>query len=727
MVDIIVPVYLGLADTQRCISSVLASKASVPFRLVVINDASPDSEITQYLHELKAQDSRLLLLENEQNLGFVQTVNRGMELGTEHDVVLLNSDAEVANDWLDRLQRAAYSAPSVGSVTPFSNNATICSYPHFCQDNPLPQGFDTAKLDLLFKEANAYRTINIPTAIGFCMYIRRDALNDVGLFDAHHFGKGYGEENDFCMRAHKRGWKHLLALDVFVRHVGGVSFEASSNPRKQAALEKMQALHPNYEVLVGRHILQDAARPARLAVDFCRIHQSQKPALLFVTHARGGGTERHVQELAESLASKANIFVLRPYPGGQVQLEWIAKDEIFQLYFLFPQQQDKLLKALRDLGVAHIHYHHFVDHSAAIRQLADQLGVSYDFTAHDFYAICPRISLTQSDNRYCALEGVEQCKRCLKSFLPQTSIDIEAWRSQSRAFLSQARYCMAPSEDAAKRLNQVLPEVKIHVVPHRDLEDRAVPQPTSKLIAHHAVLRVCVIGALSPIKGADILEAVALEAQRQNALVEFHLIGYAYRALATSSKAKLIVYGQYAEADLIDLLDKVQPDIVWFPAQWPETYSYTLSACIQAGLPVVVPDLGAFQERLANRDWTWVSAWDRAPAEWLDFFTQIRVKHFVTGLSPARLAIDDVKSEQNFYRANYLPKTKALFQRKMTFEVAQEYSTVPICPRGRAWLQYLKHTLFNLLLQLRRASYLRKLIKHIPMHWQSRVKNWLVR
>jgi hypothetical protein len=137
-VDVIIPVYRGLADTQRCVEAVLTSQCRTPWRLVVINDASPEPEVTEWLRSVSRRDNRILLLENKENLGFVGTVNRGMALPDRHDALLLNSDTEVANDWLDRLRRAAYSDAKIASVTPFSNNATICSYPRFCEDNELP-------------------------------------------------------------------------------------------------------------------------------------------------------------------------------------------------------------------------------------------------------------------------------------------------------------------------------------------------------------------------------------------------------------------------------------------------------------------------------------------------------------------------------------------------------------------------------------------------------------
>ena len=91
-----------------------------------------------------------------------------------------------------------------------------------------------AELDAACRAANAGRSVELPTTVGFCMYIRRAALADVGLFDAETFGRGYGEENDFCLRASARGWRHLLACDTFVYHEGAVSFGAGASAAARA-------------------------------------------------------------------------------------------------------------------------------------------------------------------------------------------------------------------------------------------------------------------------------------------------------------------------------------------------------------------------------------------------------------------------------------------------------------------------------------------------------------
>ncbi|MBL8522513.1 MAG: glycosyltransferase, partial [Betaproteobacteria bacterium] len=127
-IDIIVPVYRGLAETRACLESVLKAKNVAVAEIVVIDDASPEPEISRYLDQLAAQN-RITLLRNDSNRGFVVSCNRALALHTDRDVVLLNSDTEVANDWLDRLLACAAANPQAASISPFSNNATLCSYP----------------------------------------------------------------------------------------------------------------------------------------------------------------------------------------------------------------------------------------------------------------------------------------------------------------------------------------------------------------------------------------------------------------------------------------------------------------------------------------------------------------------------------------------------------------------------------------------------------------------
>ena len=163
----------------------------------------------------------------------------------------------------------------VGTVTPFSNNATICSYPFEGWTGGVPGTLGLATLDRLFASTNAGRTVDLPTAVGFCMFIRRACLDQVGLFDALRFGRGYGEENDFCMRAARAGWRNVLAGDVFVYHEGGVSFSGERLALTENAGRMLAELYPDYLQKVREFLRYDPAGTLRAAVDGARIAQDE--------------------------------------------------------------------------------------------------------------------------------------------------------------------------------------------------------------------------------------------------------------------------------------------------------------------------------------------------------------------------------------------------------------------------------------------------------------------
>lgn len=269
MIDVIVPVYGGEWDVRRCLASVWSAKCSQAFELVVIDDCSPEPVLSAWLDEL-ATKGRITLLRNQRNLGFVGSVNRGMALHTRRDVVLLNSDTEVADGWLDRLSAAAVRHPDAATLTPFSNNATICSYPYEGWAGEVPGTLGLAGLDALFATTLDGVAVDLPTGVGFCMYIRRAALDALGTFDEAAFGRGYGEENDFCRRAAKAGWRNLLCADVFVYHHGGVSFGADRLELMRAGGQALLARHPEYDDVVRAFIVADPFAPLRAAVDDVR-------------------------------------------------------------------------------------------------------------------------------------------------------------------------------------------------------------------------------------------------------------------------------------------------------------------------------------------------------------------------------------------------------------------------------------------------------------------------
>lgn len=250
---VIVPIYNAAAVLRECLES-LRRTLTAHDQMILIDDASTDPEIGVLLADFAGQAPCPLRIErNAQNLGFVRTVNFGMALTTA-DVVLLNSDTVVTQGWLGRLQQAALSSARIATVTPFSNHAEICSFPEFCQNNPEPTDPEQPAA-LLAALTPQYP--ELPTAVGFCMLIRRDALHELGDFDAATFGRGYGEENDFCRRALAHGWRNVLCDNAYVVHRGGVSFAATGEKPGGEALRRLCARYPGYNAAVAEFIRCD--------------------------------------------------------------------------------------------------------------------------------------------------------------------------------------------------------------------------------------------------------------------------------------------------------------------------------------------------------------------------------------------------------------------------------------------------------------------------------------
>lgn len=260
-VDIVVPVYNAQALLRRCLDALDQHTDPTQARVLIIDDASPDPEVAALLGEWERNSPlQPTVLANPENLGFVGTVNRAIAV-TSNDLILLNADTEVTPGWLPRMHRALLSDDRVATVTPFSNNAEICSWPEFCKNNPVPS--DPQRIAAAMATAAEPGYPDLPTAVGFCMMIRRQALEVLGDFDQATFGRGYGEENDFCCRAAGHGWRNVLADDCYVVHAGGGSFAPLGLKSGGDNLARLLARYPGYNSAVANFIASDPLAPLR--------------------------------------------------------------------------------------------------------------------------------------------------------------------------------------------------------------------------------------------------------------------------------------------------------------------------------------------------------------------------------------------------------------------------------------------------------------------------------
>ena len=347
------------------------------------------------------------------------------------------------------------------------------------------------------------------------------------------------------------------------------------------------------------------ARQRALAA-FVRLAQSAKPRFLLVTHARGGGVARHVRELAALLAPRADVVVLRPHRRSFVALEGLGEHREARLWFHRDDEWPALVDFARALGVARVHFHHVQGMPPRVLDLGREIGCPWDVTVHDYYPVCPQYQLTDATGRYCGEPDAAGCARCLAANPAQWPMDIAQWRAAFGRLLSEAARVIAPSRDAAARIARYFPQVSPVVWPHA--EAQAAPAAARKIL---------VLGGLSPAKGMELLVACARDARQRGLGLHWRVVGHLAWPVDGEDLA-ISFTGEYPEGTLDSLVARERADAVFFPAQWPETWSYTLSAAIASGLPVLATDLGAFPERLAGVAGARVLPWNAPAAQFND-------------------------------------------------------------------------------------------------------------
>ena len=595
IVDVIIPVYGGPAEVKACLETVLASGNSMLGSVIVINDCSPEPEINEYLREL-SEAALITLLVNEENQGFIQSCNRGAALRPENDFVLLNADTEVHGDWLDRMVAHARRHAKVATVTPFSNNATIASYPWGGNARTRDTTIDVAALDDAMASANAGESVSLPTAIGFCMFVAREAWRSSDGFD-ERYGRGYGEEVEFCLSAAALGWDHLLACDVFVYHAGNVSFGYESDQLKIEAQKVVDQRYPDFSAQVQEWIKRDPALPARLQCDLQRLKPGIGPRILHISHRLGGGVSQYIEDLSAACWAHSDCLslVLAPWGDSALSIETTGGEGEFSVRLPEADAEQLMPDLLMALGIQRIHYHHVAGQPQWVLDLPAKLNLPFDVTIHDFVAVCPQFHFQDQSGRFCGRPAEAACNTCIADRPNQWGLDIGEWRKIFSDHLTKAERIICPSSSAAEAIQDYYPHLVCSVWPHADAQTE---QFSRHQVRSESRIKIAMVGGLSLIKGFDLVADIIRRAELEDLPLDFVIIGPTIKPLHTHTRA--LVTGPYEREELPDILVRERPDCFLFASQIPETFSFALSACLSTGLPIVASSLGAIGERLLN-------------------------------------------------------------------------------------------------------------------------------
>ena len=592
LVDVVIPVHDGLDVTLACLDSVLPTLKR-GYRVHVVDDASLDPGLAAILDKMAAR-KRIVLHRLSTNRGFPGAVNVGLRAGLGRDVVVLNSDTVVPPGWLEALADAAYSAPDIGTACPLSNDATILSYPDGRGGNPMA---DPSAVAALFRRANGAATVEIPVAVGFCMFIRHDCLATVGMLREDLFAQGYGEENDWCLRARHRGWRHVAVPGCFVAHHGGVSFGAARRHLLERNAAILNRLHPGYDNLVANWLKRDPLGPARRRIDALRWRSGRRgSAVALVTHAAGGGVDRVVTERVAALRAAGMRAVLFR-PNGDATL--VGESDTPNLRYQLPDEWSALLRLLRADRIERVELHHMLGQNPTLLTLAGRLGVPQEVFIHDYASFCPRITLVPVHS-YCGEPPISTCVACVAdhgSNLDE-AIDPPGLVQRSAALLAGARRIVVPAADVATRLRRHFPSVRPEI---EWLEDDAaipVPLPIPARVRH-----LCVVGGIGVEKGYEVLLGCVRDATLRQLPLRFTVVGFTQDDERLLSAGTVFITGRFERGTSETLIRQQQADVAFIPSIWPETWCFALGEAWRAGLRALVFDIGAPAERVKRTGW----------------------------------------------------------------------------------------------------------------------------
>lgn len=630
--DIVVAVYVSNEASfdvlKACLASVIA-KTHNPYRLILIDDASPFQATFDYLTTFVARnaDVDIQLLKNEKNLGFLATANRGLFLNGDQDAVILNMDTEVTTGWLERLIHCSESQPNVGTVTPLSNNATLLSIPECDVVNAIPEGYSLDEVAQVVLALSPGLYPEIPTSHGFCMYIRREALDIIGGFDEINFGRGYGEENDFACRCIENGFVNLADDLTFVYHIGEVSFQGEKAIVSAERLKRLFELHPYLRRTLQDHDEQDPLKQHRalfrdafrrgfkpkISLE-CSFPKDQK-TVLFV-NVKGGkhnGLNRYTQELVDALSQDLQIIILEGHAKsltlktrhGRVMTSVTLAQPLDWNNSISNKEYAAFISLLfTTYKIDLVQINSFESHAFDLVSIAKQNNIPIVYVIHDFLLLCPSLFLIDSTGGYCGTCSFsDEREGCLESnpyavYGQGNAAVLHRFRTFVRdVLLPQIDIFVAPSLSAKKHFSAIYDSVsdRAVVIPH------IAPKKKQRAPSHrkdNEPLRVGFLGALHPIKGLNTIEEVMARVDSSK---------FIFTAYGTLSKdiPKLINQGEYHYSTISETLAVSDLDLICIFPTIPETYSYTLSEAAAAGIPVLGTNLGAVGERIANEHLGW--------------------------------------------------------------------------------------------------------------------------
>jgi len=624
--------------------------------IVVIDDASRDGDTLRYLQDIGIH-SDLIVTFNDKNGGFVRAANRGIAYAVDFDTdpILLNSDTIVPPGWVERLDEARRSSAKCCSVSPLSNECCQYSVPNQ-GSNELSKGVDVETMDRIVCETSGCAFPVVPTSIGFCMLMTREAIAAVGVFDLK-WGKGYGEETDWCQRARAAGFECVLADNLFVYHEHRASFGKQSKSLRLAKQDLFVEQYPDFVGELAAWNLLGVQRYHRTAIADRlrpRTQGGQKLRVLYVCHHWGevGGLEVFAKRLVETLASEIEITVLYPRAsrkdwGDQLEDGVIHQDAsgvmrivmsprlvqskvslgLFPFDFEAQHVEDFFQFTVRALAPDVVHFQHLGGYGTfKLPEIARHEGAKVVLSIHDDFYLCPSyITAGWSCGRTVARD-CEQCRACVSEHsdvLVEGTYDwgamLEEREAKIQSMFETCHDIVFPSQSTDDRYHDagtVCLKDNTRVIPH------GVPRyPVIRTYRKTDKLRIAWVGGCLNEKGWAAFAEVARRLATDERF-EFSVLGEWHEHADRRGLEHVRWHGRYEPKELPQLLQSV--DLAIPAVARKESFGLVVNECLAAGSPVLLPSVAAIVERFGEGHpyYSWGSA--ESLREELERFCEVR-------------------------------------------------------------------------------------------------------
>lgn len=594
-VTIIMPVYNAFDLLTESLDRV-DRHTDVPWHLVVIEDDSSDPRVRPWLRDwAAARTDRVTLLLNEQNLGFIGSVNRALAVAARRGgpVILLNSDALVPQGWASRLLRPLLEDDRIASVTPMSNDATILTVPWIAGRVALQAGA-VDRIDAVALCLSSQARAHIPTGVGFCMAMSRAALDQVPALDPV-FGRGYGEEVDWCRKTAATGMIHLGIGNLFVEHRGGGSFGDAAKARAlESSAKIISARYPEFDSEVGHFISSDPLMTTRLILALAwAADKDPDPIHVYLGHSLGGGAEHWLAaRIAERTRQDRPTIVIRVGgtrrfsielhdSGGVLAGQTDEIDLVRNLILTVPRR-----RVLYSCGVGDERPWEL---PSLLCDLSADEGSTLEILFHDYFPISPSLNLLNADGRYTGIPPADSTDSAHQIASPDGQVGLLSWRAQWQAAVRQAEQLTVFSNSSSKIVLAVWPEArsKIACLPHEVLFE----MPPLAPVKNGGAGTLGILGAIGAVKGAQLVSDLAYYLDLQPKAPRLVIVGEFDHSFALPPSVK--VTGRYEPATLPKVLSSYGITAWLMPSVWPETFSFTTREMLATGLPVMAFDLGA--------------------------------------------------------------------------------------------------------------------------------------